>query len=140
VADAPPSHPDIVVAGRVDDPVKWGLLRGAVALVSPSAYESFSLVLLEGWSVGTPALVNRRCAVTTDHAVRSGGGIPFGSYPEFEVALDRLVESQPTRFAMGAAGQAYVEAHYRWPDLVTRYEQHLTRVAECAGDARAAAP
>ena len=55
-----PPHPDIVIVGRVEEDVKWGLLRAARALVSPSAYESFSIVLLEAWSVDTPALVNRR--------------------------------------------------------------------------------
>jgi glycosyltransferase involved in cell wall biosynthesis len=132
VIDAPPAHPDIVIAGRVDEDVKWGLLRAALGLVSPSAYESFSIVLLEAWSVGTPALVNRRCDVTTEHALASGGGLPFDSYPEFEVALDRLRDSPETRRAMGAAGRAYVEAHFRWPDIVDRYAAHLERIAQHA--------
>ena len=132
VIDAPPPHPDIVIAGRVDEDVKWGLLRAAHALVSPSAYESFSIVLLEAWSVGTPALVNGRSDVTTDHALASGGALPFDSYPEFEVALDRLCESTTMRRAMGAAGRAYVEAHYRWPDIVDRYAGHLERIARHA--------
>ena len=68
VVHAPPAHPDVVLAGVVDESVKWGLLRGASALVSPSAFESFSIVLMEAWSVGTPALVNARCPVTLDHA------------------------------------------------------------------------
>ena len=63
-----PAHPDIVMAGAVAEDVKWGLLRGALALVSPSVFESFSIVLMEAWAVGTPALVNSRCAVTLDHA------------------------------------------------------------------------
>ena len=73
--------------------MKWGLLRGALALVSPSAFESFSIVLMEAWSVGTPALVNSRCAVTLDHVRRSGGGLAFGNYAELEVELDRLTAS-----------------------------------------------
>jgi glycosyltransferase involved in cell wall biosynthesis len=129
VADAPRPHPDIVVTGRVEESVKWGLLRDAFALVSPSAYESFSIVLLEAWSVGTPVLVNGRCEVTTDHVTASGGGLPFDSYAAFEVALDRLNAGDATRTVMGAAGRAYVEANYRWPDLVARYTAHLEHVA-----------
>ena len=64
VVNAPPAHPDIIVTGAVDEDVKWGLLRAAQALVSPSAFESFSIVLLEAWTVGTPAFVNSRCEVT----------------------------------------------------------------------------
>jgi len=129
VANAPPAHPDIVVAGAVDEPVKWGLLRDAFALVSPSAFESFSIVLMEAWTVATPALVNRRCDVTTDHVQRSGGGLAFGGYAELEVALDRLAAAPELRTALGVAGRAYVEHHYRWPDVVARYAAFLTAVA-----------
>jgi len=49
VANQPPPHPDVVTVGAVDEAVKWGLLRDAFALVSPSAFESFSIVLMEAW-------------------------------------------------------------------------------------------
>jgi glycosyltransferase involved in cell wall biosynthesis len=127
VVDAPEAHSDIVVAGRVDEDVKWGLLRAADALVSPSAYESFSIVLLEAWCVGTPALVNGFCAVTREHAARANGGLAFRTYPDFEVALDRLLGSPALASAMGAAGRAYVEAHYRWSDVIARYAVLLER-------------
>ena len=42
--------------GPVDEATKWSLLRHAEALVSPSPYESFSLVLMEAWQAGTPVL------------------------------------------------------------------------------------
>ena len=129
VINAPDAHPDIVVAGPVDESVKWGLLRGGLALVTPSAFESFSIVLMEAWSVGTPALVNSRCAVTLDHAQRSGGGLAFGNYAEFEVELDRLAASPALRVRLGNAGQAYVEGHYLWPDVMDRYASFTQAVA-----------
>jgi glycosyltransferase involved in cell wall biosynthesis len=129
VSNAPPAHPDIVVAGAVSENQKWGLLRGALALVSASAFESFSIVLLEAWTVGLPALVNRRCAVTLDHVQRSGGGLAFGSYGELEVELDRLTADAQLRAEMGAKGAQYVEHYYRWPDVVDRYATFLTAVA-----------
>jgi glycosyltransferase involved in cell wall biosynthesis len=64
VGDAPEPHPDIVVTGPVAEDVKWGALRDAVALVNPSGYEAFSLVLVEAWSAGIPVVVNERCAAT----------------------------------------------------------------------------
>jgi glycosyltransferase involved in cell wall biosynthesis len=129
VAQPVPESADIVVAGRVDDDVKWGLLRDAFALVSPSAFESFSIVLMEAWSVGTPALVNARCDVTRDHVERSCGGIAFGNYAEFEVALDTLRASPQLGPALGAAGKAYVDHSYQWPDVVQRYDRFLTKIA-----------
>jgi len=104
------------------------LLRGALALVTPSAFESFSIVLMEAWAVGTPALVNRRCAVTRDHAEWSGGALAFGSYAELEVALDRLTGSPALAAALGTAGRAYVNAYYRWPDVVARYTTLISQL------------
>ena len=121
------------MAGAVDEAVKWGLLRGALALVSPSAFESFSIVLMEAWSVGTPALVNSRCAVTLDHVRRSGGGLAFGSYAELEVELDRLAASPSLRAALGRAGQRFVDGHYRWTDVIDRYATFVQAVGARAG-------
>ncbi len=129
VTNEPPAHPDIVVTGVVDEDVKWGLLRGALALVSPSAFESFSIALMEGWTAGTPALVNSRCAVTLDHARRSGGGLAFGNYAELEVELDHLTASPRLRAALGRAGQAYVDGHYRWDDVIDRYAAFVAGIA-----------
>jgi glycosyltransferase involved in cell wall biosynthesis len=129
VAQPVPESADVVVAGRVDDGVKWGLLRDAFALVSPSAFESFSIVLMEAWSVGTPALVNARCDVTRDHVQRSCGGIAFGNYAEFEVALDTLRASSQLGPALGRAGKTYVEHNYQWPEVVQRYDRFLTKIA-----------
>ncbi len=128
VINEPPVHPDIVTAGAVDEAVKWGLLRGAYALVSASAFESFSIVLMEAWSVGTPALVNSRCEVTRDHALRSGGGLAFGNYAELEVEIDRLAGSATLRAALGRAGKAYVDRHYTWSDVIDRYSDFVRRV------------
>jgi glycosyltransferase involved in cell wall biosynthesis len=129
VAQPVPESAGVVVAGRVDDEVKWGLLRDAFALVSPSAFESFSIVLMEAWSVATPALVNARCDVTRDHVERSCGGIAFRSYAEFEVALDTLRASPQLGPKLGAAGKAYVDEHYQWPDVVQRYDRFLSKIA-----------
>jgi glycosyltransferase involved in cell wall biosynthesis len=139
VVNDPPPHPDIVTVGAVAEAAKWGLLRGASALVSPSAFESFSIVLMEAWSVGTPVLVNRRCPVTLDHVRRSGGGLAFGNYAELEVELDRLSPpidepgSTALRAALGGAGREYVDGHYRWADVIDRYATFVQAIGARAG-------
>ena len=95
----------MIVTGLVDEPVKWGLLRGAVALVSPSANESFSLVVLEAWVAGVPVVVNGRCAVTREHCERSGGGLWFDGYAQFEAVIDRLVADDELRAALADAAR-----------------------------------
>ncbi len=129
VVDGPPPHPDVIVAGSVDEATKWGLLRGARALVSPSAYESLSLVVLEAWSVGTPVLVNGACPTTRRHCTTSGGGLWFEGFGAFEMAVERLLADEELRRCMGDAGRAYVEARYRWPVVLDRYTSFLERVA-----------
>lgn len=83
VVEPPPPHPDIVITGTVTEEAKWGALRGAVALVSPSRHESFSLVLLEAWQAGIPVVVHAACPATADHVARSGGGLTFSDLRTF---------------------------------------------------------
>jgi len=129
VIDQPVAHPDIVLAGRVDDATKWGLLRGAVALVQPSAYEAFSLVLVEAWTAEVPVVVNARCLATREHCERSGGGLWFDGYAHFEAVLDRLVSDDQLTTTLAGRGRAYVDTHYRWPVLIERYGVFLEAVA-----------
>jgi glycosyltransferase involved in cell wall biosynthesis len=123
-------HPDVVQTGPVDDATKWDLLRDAEVYVHPSALESFSLAVMEAWTQGRAVVVNGRCEVTREHCVRSGGGLWFSSYPEFEVVLERLTADAALRNRLGERGRAYVEARFRWPVLIERYGRFVTAVAE----------
>lgn len=133
VLDAPPPHPDIVVLGEIDDATKWALYEHATIFVNPSAYESFSIVLMEAWELGLPAIVNGRCEVTREHCERSGGGLWFDGYARFEAVLDRLTRDAEVRAALGTAGRAYVDTHYRWPALLERYRAFLEGVVARRG-------
>lgn len=129
VVDTPPSHPDIVVPGMVDTATMYGLFRASTIYVHPSAYESFSIALMDAWEGGRPVVVNGRCEVTREHCEHSGGGLWFDSYATFEVIVDRLLADDALRARLGAAGKAYVDRHYRWPALVERYRAFLTSLA-----------
>ncbi len=130
VVDAPPPHPDIDLVGPVSEGDKWDLLSGAVALVSPSPWEAFSLAVAEAWSARTPVLVHAGCAATVEHCRRSGGGLSFCGFAEFEVAVDRLVKDRGWREALGERGRAYVDERFRWPQVIDRYAAFVERVAE----------
>lgn len=129
VVHAPPAHPDIVMAGPVDEPTKWGLLAQAQALVSPSPLEAFALVLLEAWNAGAPVLVNGACAATREHVQRSGGGLWFSGYGAFEVAVERLTGDPNLRARLVEHGRAHAGAHYSWPVIIDRYGRFLEDVA-----------
>jgi glycosyltransferase involved in cell wall biosynthesis len=128
VPDVAPDLPDVLVTGPVDEATKWGLLRGAAALVSPSAYESLSLVVLEAWAAGTAVLVNGLCPPTRGHVARSGGGLWYDGYASFAVALEHLMDDDARRAAMARAGRQYVEASYTWGRVLDRYQRFLTGV------------
>ena len=135
VAEPPEPHPDIVFTGLVPEDVKWGALRGASVYVTPSAYESFSLVVLESWVAGVPVLVNARCGATREHCERSGGGLWFDDYAHFEAAVDRLLGDEALRERLAARGRAYVDGNFRWPVLIDRYAAFLEGV-QALGSAR----
>ncbi|HEX3795311.1 MAG TPA: glycosyltransferase family 4 protein [Acidimicrobiales bacterium] len=121
-------HPDIVVTGIVDEADKWDIVRDALVAVSPSALESFSLVVLEAWVDEVPVVVNGTCGPTREHCERSGGGVWFTSYPEFEAAIIRLVGDPDLRATLGRNGRAYVDRFYQWPVLIHRYVDFLETV------------
>ena len=79
-------HPDVIVTGFVDDALKQSALAGALALVQPSYFESFSMILSEAWAHRKPALVQGHCDVLAGQCRRSGGGIPYRGFAEFEAA------------------------------------------------------
>jgi glycosyltransferase involved in cell wall biosynthesis len=140
VVDAPPTHPDVDLLGPVSEEEKWMLLSEARALVSPSPWEAFSLVVAEAWSARTPVLVNAGCAATVEHCRRSGGGVTFAGYGEFEVAVDRLVGDPDFGEALGRRGRAYVDARFRWPHVVARYAAFVESVVARDGGRRRRSP
>lgn len=118
----------VVLAGRQPEAVKWGALAGCEMLIAPSAQESFSLVVLEAWLSGKAVLVNGRCGPTVEHCRRSGGGVWFDGYADFEVAADRLLADWDLRRSLGRAGERYTRSVFAWPAILDRYEGLAGRV------------
>jgi glycosyltransferase involved in cell wall biosynthesis len=123
-------EPGIRVTGQVTEQEKWDLLAGASGLIHPSYFESFALSLLEAWSVGTPAIVNGYCEVTVGHCRRSGAGLWYRSYAEFEGCLDRLLQDDRLRSSLAAQGRTYVEVFFNWTAILNRYVSFLEAVRE----------
>jgi len=117
-----PEHPRIRALGYVSNEVRESLLAHARALVVPSWYESLSIVLLEAWNHGIPALVNGRCKVLQGQVRRADGGLYYMFPAEFDEAADYLLGHPEQRDAMGRQGLAYIEREYRWPTVLSRVE------------------
>lgn len=117
----PPGAEKLIVdLGYLSEQDKHAAYAAADVFVHPSIYESFSIVLMEAWLQGTPALVNGACAVTADHCQRSGGGLTFTDFGTFAAALDLLLLRPDLRRALGALGHRYVLETCNWEAVARR--------------------
>jgi glycosyltransferase involved in cell wall biosynthesis len=123
-----PDHPRIRALGFVEEAVREALLSKARALMMPSPYESLSMVLLEAWNHGLPALVNARCKVLRGQVERADGGLYYGNAVEFVAALDYLLDHPDGARQLGRQGREYVDREYRWPVVIDRIEALLRAV------------
>lgn len=116
--------------GYLGEDDKQAALAGATVVLCPSPFESLSIVLLEGFALGVPALVNARSPVLKDHCLRSNAGLFYADEHEFGEALDLLVRDAPLRRALGDNGRGYVADHYRWDVVLSRYRALIDAVGE----------
>jgi glycosyltransferase involved in cell wall biosynthesis len=122
-----PDRPDIVRLGFIPEPELPDAFAAATLFCQPSLNESLSIVLMEAWLQGRPALVHADSAVTSFHVARSGGGLAFSSYEEFRAALDRIAADPAAADAMGARGREYVLAEYAPSAVMGRLQEALGR-------------
>lgn len=112
---------EILDLGYLPKQDKNDAYSAATVFCQPSLNESFSIVMMEAWLCDTPCLVSGKCAVTREHVVRSGGGLYFEDYADFEGGLSYLIENQDLRRRMGAGGREYVLTHFSWEAIIRKY-------------------
>jgi hypothetical protein len=124
-----PRHPAVRALGFRPEGEKHDAIAGATALVMPSPHESFSFVILEAWSQGTPVLATARSPVLRGHVERSGAGLLYDRIPgDFAAGAGALLADEGLRKALGERGRGYVEARYRWPGITRQYLAFLEQV------------
>jgi glycosyltransferase involved in cell wall biosynthesis len=117
-----PDDPAIRYIGFVDEGDKLSAMAGAVAVVQPSRLESFSIVTLEAFSVGTPVIANAQSRVLADHCRKANAGLYYGDFEEFEEVLTLLLNDRNLGRSLGRNGQTYVKDNYGWNRLLPKYE------------------
>jgi glycogen synthase len=110
--------------GHVDDErLLADAYRGARALVLPSEYEAFGLVLLEALAQGTPVIASRVGGIPEFvEEGRAGLLCPVGDTVAFAAALERLWSDEAFARALGAYGRDHVVPNYTWDGLVDRLQ------------------
>jgi glycosyltransferase involved in cell wall biosynthesis len=111
--------------GFLPEQEKLDALAAASALCVPGVNESFSIVLMEGWLLGTPGLVNADCAVTSDHVRAAAGGLAYRGADELGACLDFLLDNPEAAARMGQNGGAYVRRNFDWDVVVARLRRAL---------------
>lgn len=108
-------HDDIVHLGFVGETEKWEAMSTCDWLLMPSPHESLSMVLLETWSAGRPALVNGKCDVLASHCRASHGGVWYDDFQEWSAALSLIDDD--TKKTLGEQGRDYVRRNYSWEQV-----------------------
>ena len=124
-ANEVPAHPECSSPVSWTNRPAWRSSTPASRSVHPSHYESFSLVLMEGWAAGKAAAVQALSPVLAGHARRSGGALPYRNEEELGEVIDLLVSQPALRERLGEAGRAYVARHFQWDDVLGRHESLL---------------
>jgi glycosyltransferase involved in cell wall biosynthesis len=124
-----PDVPGVRYLGYLSEPDKAAAIADADLVVCPSPYESLSIVLLEAFALGVPALVNARSPVLQDHCRRANGGLYYASADEFGEAFGLLAGDRDLRAAMGENGRRYVRENYRWDAVLLRYRELIEAAA-----------
>ncbi len=131
---------DIIDLTDISEIDKLRLLKNAASLIQPSTNESFSIVLMEAWRLGTPVIVNGDCAVTRYHVLQSGGGLYYSEPAELGEVLTELSCNSELRVSLGLAGKRYLEEQYNWGAVLGRFEDVYGKVSrgmmELAGTSR----
>jgi len=96
-------------------------MAAADVLIMPSYFESLSIVTLEAWAMGIPALVNGQCDVLRGQTIRANAGLYYTTYGEFSEALCLLETNQQLRETFGLNGRDYFQHHYTWPVIEQKY-------------------
>ncbi len=103
--------------GFASEEEKQQAMAGAVAFCHPSTNESLSIVILESWLAGTPVLVSANGSVMPYQCKRSNGGLWFSNYPEFEEALQLVLDHPDVGEAMAKSGREFVLREYSWKNV-----------------------
>lgn len=116
-----PKNEQIRCLGFISEEDKKSAIAGAKALIMPSEYESLSLAVLEAMAIGIPVMVNGACSVLVGHCKKSGAGITYKTYEQFEKGIVSLIQDDMKYQKMSAAGKLYVSENYNWDRTVEKY-------------------
>ena len=116
---------DVIDLGFVSVEDKHNAFAACTILCNPSYFESFSLVIMEGWLAKKPVLVSEHCAVTTEFARETNGGLWYQNYAEFQGCVSYLLQNRDVCDTMGQNGFRYVMEHFTHERIAQNYLEFI---------------
>lgn len=123
-----PQRKDVRALGYLSEEEKFDAYAACDVFVTPSRFESLSIVGLEALASAKPVLCHADCDVLRGLVTRAGGGLYYRSFAEFSEILELLLADAPLRKRLGASGRRYVEREAAWPRIVEKYLDLLAEV------------
>ncbi len=118
-----PANEQIRCLGFISEEEKGSAIAGARALIMPSEHESLSLAVLEAMAIGVPVMVNGACSVLAGHCEKSGAGVTYKTYEQFEEGIESMFQEEIVYQEMSAAGKRYVSENYNWDSTIEKYRK-----------------
>ena len=118
---------NVALAGFVGENEKIHLLQNTQALVLPSRFEGWGIVVLEAAACGKPVIVSDIPELR--YSVDAGFGISFktGDAKDLAQKIKFLIENEPLRIEMGQKAREYAK-DYTWDKISLDYERLLLEV------------
>ncbi|XDD46285.1 glycosyltransferase family 4 protein [Leptospira sp. WS39.C2] len=121
---------DISFSGFVSEEEKISEIQKSYLLLNPSAYESFSISIMESWLQKKPVLVNGKSTVMKGHCIRSQGGLYYSDRVSFQRMLDYLLENEGITKQMGENGRKYVIANFSKEVIKIKLNQMISKLLD----------
>jgi len=93
----------------------------AQALIHPSHYEAFGIVLAESLASGTPVIA-RNIAAIPFVAPHPKASLLFNTQSELEKNIQTLLENPALSKTLGHNGQKHVSQNFAWPTIIKKIE------------------
>lgn len=124
---------DMDFRGFVSGEEKQGLLRRCSALVLPSRFEGWGIVVLEAAACGKPVIVSD--ILELQYAVKGGFGLSFekGNPAALAARMQELSGNSDLRQSLGQRARGFVQ-RYTWEAIALQYEKYLQGIVEKAGN------
>lgn len=128
------SHQRIVMTGFVSEEDKEDALSGALAVVSPSRFESLSILVLDAFNHGKPVLAHGISEVVKGHCLKSSAGLIYYNQEEFSKQLHVIINDQEFRKSAEEKAKAYIDGNYRWKNVLQEFHLLFEKINRSKGE------